>query len=164
MNTGDSQPPHLIVTQPSTPHRTIAPFLVWTADDLSKTKLANTALFYGASDGPWAAARGRCLSVALPRHGTRGCFTDAQQHTRICCSHTFLLTWISHFGSHCSALVSAATEGRVWGSAANFFNPCPSLPPSSLLSGVFFFFGLFQMMTSPEQVSLLFIFSTKWSI
>lgn len=150
MNTADS---HLIVTQPSTPHHTIAPFLVWTADDLSKTKLANTALFYGASDGLWAAGRGRSLSVALPRHGTRGCFTDTQQqHTRICCSHTFLLAWISHFGSHCSVLVSAATEGRVWGSAANFFNPCPSLrpslPPHSSL-GFFFFLAYFQMMTSP---------------
>lgn len=44
--------------QPSAPHHTIAPFLVWTADDLSKTKLANTALIYGALDGLRAAARG----------------------------------------------------------------------------------------------------------
>lgn len=142
-----SQPPHLIIMQPSAPHHTIAPFLVWTADDLSKTKLANTALIYGALDGLRAAARGgvasqwRCLVM-----GHEAVTRTRTQHTRICCSHTFLLTWISHFGSHCSMLVSGGAEGTVWDEhqQETFLTlVCPSLPTPLFFSFFLSFLGLF---------------------
>lgn len=89
----DSQPPHLIIMQPSTPHQTIASFFVFGRQMIS-ARLQRHLM------GRGAAARRCRLSAALPRHGTRKPFRAWTQDTRIRCSRTFLLTWISHFGGH----------------------------------------------------------------
>lgn len=110
--------------QPSTPHQTIASFLVWTADDLSETA--------EASDGP----RGRRPEVSPlgPRrlvmgHGSRyarGPGTLGSAVLAHFCSLGFHTS-----GSHFNMPVSVITEARM---STSFCGPRrPALPPRSLI-------------------------------